>query len=493
MDRTRFGIRVGRVRPAHRFMVVEDGVQPMRIAGKRVHLIGIGGIGMSGLAQMLVHCNAIVTGSDQVAGPMVSYLASKGIQISIGHRPENIPENVDMVVMTAAVRSDNPELVRARQLGCPIYKYAQMLGLLMNRYHGIAISGTHGKSTTTGWLSFLLRRAGIDVNFVVGAVVGQLGGSSGVGQGHYFVAEACEYDRSFLNLRPTMAAVLNIEPDHLDYYKDLQEIVDAFGQFIAGVAFEGTVVANGQDPCVHQALAALRPDVECVTFGLDERCSFYATDLELVDGLYNFNLWADGRNLGRTHICLPGKHNVMNALAVSAMAMRIGVPGQTVLRLLPEFLGVERRLSIKGLAGGVTILDDYAHHPTEIKASLEAIRQRYRPSRLWCVFQPHQHSRTRFLLEEFAQSFGLADVTVVPQIYFVRDSEQTRQTVNSQMLVERIHGYGSQAVFIDGFEAICDYLAEHVVPGDLVVTMGAGDIWKVADVLVQRLGADSKV
>lgn len=490
MDRVRFGSRLARIRPAHRYVVVDDGSDAMVIAGKRFHLIGIGGIGMSGLAQVLVRCEAIVTGSDQVAGPAVSRLASQGVPIRIGHRPENIPDGVDAVVITAAVRPDNPELMRAVQLGCPVYKYAQMLGVLFNRYYGIAVSGTHGKSTTSGWLSWLLRQAGIDVSFVVGAEVRQLGGSSGVGQAQYFVAEACEYDRSFLNLRPTMAAILNIEPDHLDYYKDLAEIIDAFGHFVAGVAFEGTVVANGQDPAVRQALGYLRPDLECVTFGLDQSADVCAKDLELIDGLYHFNIWADGQDLGRTHICLPGRHNVINALAVVAMAARCGVPKETILRLLPGFCGVERRLQPKGTVGGVTVLDDYAHHPTEIRASLEAIRQRFRPNRLWCVFQPHQYSRTALLLDNFAHSFELADLTVVAPIYFARDSQQSRISINSQALVERMQRHGSKAIFVEGFDAICDYLVQNLVPGDVVVTMGAGDIWKVCDVLIQRLGTD---
>jgi len=462
----------------------------MQLAGKTVHFIGIGGIGMSGLAQVLMRNRAVVSGSDQTDGPSVARLRDLGVSIRIGHQPDHVPPDADAVVITAAVKPDNPELVRAKQQGCEVYKYAQMLGQLMNRYQGIAVSGTHGKSTTSGWLSYLLRRSGVDASFIVGAVVSQLGSSSGVGESRYFVAEACEYDRSFLNLRPTMAAVLNIEADHLDYYRDEAEIIDAFGQFVGGVAFEGTVVANGQDRNVSEVIKAMRPDVECLTFGLDESCSYCARDLELVDGLYRFTLCAEGRVLGRTRISVPGRHNVMNALAVAAMARRVGVPVETVLERLPEFTGVDRRLTLRGRAGQVTVLDDYAHHPTEIKASLSGIRERYRPGRLWCVFQPHQYSRTRFLLDDFAESFKLADVTIVPEIYFVRDSQESRQAVNAQVLVDRLRGCGSQAEFVDGFDAICDYLQAHVKAGDVVVTMGAGDVWKVADAYIQRIGPD---
>ncbi len=462
----------------------------MQFIGKRVHFIGVGGIGMSGLAQVLLRNRAVVTGSDQADGPLVTRLRSTGIPVQIGHHPDHVPLDADAVVVTAAVSPDNPELVRAQQQGCAVYRYAQMLGQLMNRYQGIAVSGTHGKSTTSGWLSYLLRRAGLDVHFIVGAVVSQLGGSSGVGESPYFVVEACEYDRSFLNLRPTLAAVLNIEADHLDYYKDEAQIVEAFGQFVSGVAFEGAVVANGQDANVSEVLKQLRPDVECLTFGLDDSCSYHARNLELVDGLYEFDLVEQGQCLGRARISVPGRHNVLNALAVVAMARRVGVEASTVLSLLPEFTGVDRRLMVRGVAGGVAVLDDYAHHPTEIRASLAGIRERYRPNRLWCVFQPHQYSRTRFLLEDFAESFQLADVTIVPEIYFVRDSQEGRRAVNAQVLVDRLRARGSQAVFIDGFDKICDYLQAHVTPGDAVVTMGAGDVWKVADAYIQRIGAD---
>jgi UDP-N-acetylmuramate--alanine ligase len=462
----------------------------MQLVGKTVHFIGIGGIGMSGLAQVLVKNRAVVTGSDQVAGPAVTRLQQAGVSVQIGHRSENVPAGADAVVITAAVKPDNPELVAAKQQGVAVYKYARMLGELMNRYEGVAISGTHGKSTTSGWLSFLLRRSGIDTSFIVGAVVTQLGGSSGIGESRCFVAEACEYDRSFLNLRPTMAAVLNIEADHLDYYKDEAEIIEAFGQFVAGVAFEGAVVANGQDPNVRHVIRRLRPDVECLTFGLDDSCTYYAKDLELEGGLYRFDVYERGTLLGRARVSVPGRHNVMNALAVIAMARRLGVPAKTVLEHLPEFTGVDRRLTLRGTARGVTILDDYAHHPTEIRASLSGIRERYKPRRLWCVFQPHQYSRTRFLLGDFAESFRLADVTIVPEIYFVRDSQENRTAVNAQVLVDRLRGCGSQAEFIDGFDAICDYLEAHVKAGDVVVTMGAGDVWKVADAYIQRTGAN---
>jgi UDP-N-acetylmuramate--alanine ligase len=284
--------------------------------------------------------------------------------------------------------------------------------------------------------------------------------------------------------------VLNIEQDHLDYYHDEQDILDAFVEFINGLRHGGTLVANGQDANVARILEQCRPDITCITFGFRADCGLCARNLSLVNGTFAFDIIYDGRPLGRTHISLAGRHNVLNALAVCAMATQVGLPVPLILEGLPAFLGTERRLTDKGTFDGVTVLDDYAHHPTEIRATLEAIRQRYRPGRLWCVFQPHQYSRTRFLLDDFAESFKLADVTVVPEIYFVRDSLESKQAVNAQMLVERLQDHGCYAAFIEDFTAICDYLETHTAPGDVVVTMGAGDVWKVADEYIQRIRPD---
>ena len=484
-----------RVNAAHKYEVVQ-GPNKSNLVGKRFHFIGAGGIGMSGLARLLVKNQAIVTGSDRMRSSVTDSLCRIGANIKLGHSPNNLGPETDAVVISAAIKDDNPELRLARNQGCKIYKYAQMLGELMNRYDGIAVAGTHGKSTTSGWLTYLLKQAGIGVNFIVGAHICQLGSSSGVGDSEYFVAEACEYDRSFLNLEPKIACILNIEQDHLDYYKDENEIVEAFAQFALGAKSGGVLIANGQDRNLTKILIDHRSPgnenlVRCETFGLDKNCSFYADNVRLSHGLYDFDLYHNGELLGETKISLPGRHNILNALAVVAMAVNLGLPCQQILELLPSFTGMDRRLMLKGLVGQITVLDDYAHHPTEIRATLGAIRQRYQPKRIWCIFQPHQYSRTRFLLDDFAESFKLADVIIVPEIYFVRDSESAKKEINSQILVERIQANGTDAVFIDSFEAICDYLQENVTAGDLVVTMGAGDIWKVADEYLQQLRENS--
>jgi len=489
-DRKRSGNKPWRVKAVHRFEVADSGNRP-RLAGKRFHFIGAGGVGMSGLAKLLLKNKAIVTGSDQTASEAVERLCRMGADIKTGHRAENLVPQTDSVVVSAAVKEDNPELTLARQRGCRIYKYARMLGVLCNRYEAIAVAGTHGKSTTAAWLAYCLKQAGIDPNFIIGAEVTQLGTSSGVGESKYFVAEACEYDRSFLNLKPTIACVLNIEADHLDYYKNEQEIVDAFVQFAGGIKNNGVLIANGEDTNVAKVIGELPPGVRCESFGFDEDCNFSARNIRLNNGLYSFDVYHNGQFSGATRIALPGRHNILNALAVVAIAVNLGLPAGQILELLSGFTGIDRRLMLKEKLGEITILDDYAHHPTEIRASLQALRQRYSPRRILCVFQPHQYSRTRFLLDDFAESFKLADVTIVPEIYFVRDTESAKREINAEILVERIRDNGAEAVFIKDFGAICDYLKENTAPGDLVVTMGAGDIWKVADEYIQRLRENS--
>ncbi|MHC4527093.1 MAG: UDP-N-acetylmuramate--L-alanine ligase [Planctomycetota bacterium] len=471
---------------------VAESAGRLEVAGKKFHLIGAGGAGMSALAKMLIDNSAIVIGSDQEASEVTNMLRQSGADIRIGHDADNLAPATNAVVVSAAITDDNPELKLARQRGCKVYKYAQMLGALMNGYEGVAISGTHGKSTTCGWLVYCLVEAGLGPNFIIGGDIPQLGGSCGVGAGGHFVAEACEYDRSFLSLRPEIGAILNIEPDHLDYYEDEEDIVQAFSHFAGGIRPGGVLVANGQDRNVVKVIdnCGLRINdnlLRCETFGLDTNCNYRAQNLRISDGLYGFDVFYNTELLGPADISLPGRHNVLNALAVVAIGVNMGLEPQQVLGLLPGFAGVDRRLTLKGRFGEVTVIDDYAHHPTEIKASLEAIRQRYRPQRLWCVFQPHQYSRTRFFLDDFAESFKLADVTVVPEIYFVRDSAQSKNKVNSQMLAERIRANGTEAVSIDSFGEVCDYLETSVAAGDVVVTMGAGDVWKIADEYIQRL------
>ena len=497
MVRANAGIKQPAIKAGQGHEVVTNGFNGLdfgelsRAAGKRFHFIGAGGIGMSGLAALLVRHKAIVTGSDQTEGTVIDRLNQSGANIKIGHKEHNLNPSADAVVISAAIREDNPELKLARQLGIKVYKYAEALGRVFNFYSGIAVSGTHGKSTSSAWLAHVLKNAGLDPTFIVGADIPQLGGNSGIGNGKWFVAEACEYDRSFLNLRPQIGCVLNIEPDHLDYYKDEPEIVEAFCDFARGIKPAGTLIANGEDANVAKVKAILPKNVSCETFGFSPKCNWHAKNIEPGNGLYSFDVWHNEKQIGRVQINVPGIHNVANALAVIAAASNAGIEPQKVLKLMPGFTGVDRRLMLKAQLKGISILDDYAHHPTEIRASLKAIRESFKPKRLWCIFQPHQYSRTRFLLNDFAESFKLADITIVPEIYFVRDSLESKKEVNAKVLADKIRANGSEALFIDGFDAICDYLTKQVSAGDVVVTMGAGDVWKVSDGYIQWLGKNS--
>jgi UDP-N-acetylmuramate--alanine ligase len=466
-----------------------ENVLPQDLRDFPVHMVGIGGSGMCGLAALLLRRGARVSGTDARDGEELRRLAASGASIGTHQTADSVPAAVKMLVKSAAVRDDHPELIEARRRGVCVVKYAQLLGMLMAHCgEGIAISGTHGKSTTTAWLSYVLRRAGRDPSFVIGAGVGQLGGGSGVGDGPYFVAEACEYDRSFLNLRPRRAAILNIEEDHLDYYADINDIVAAFRDFAAGIPEDGLLVTNADDPRCRAVADGRRGRVEL--FGRGADAEWRAIDVTREDGTYAFVACHGSKRLSRIVLTIPGRHNIDNALAVIALAHDCGLEWEAIAPPLADFCGAQRRLELRGEAGGVRILDDYAHHPTEIRATLLAARECYRPRELWCVFQPHQHSRTRFLMDHFAQSFSQADHVIVPDIYFVRDSQRDRELVCAADLAEQIRARGAAAEYLPDFGEIVERVAKDVQPGDAVLTMGAGNIWMVADELLARLRSD---
>ncbi len=458
-------------------------------ADRRMHMIGVGGAGMRALAKMLLDLGATVTGSDQVRSGAVERLGEAGAEIAIGQKPENIPDECDTVVYSAAIHEQNPELLAARRRGVEVIKYSQMLGRLMERRTGIAIAGTHGKSTTTAMVAYVLWAGGCDPSFIVGATVEQLGGPSGTGEGPHFVAEACEYDRSFLNLRPQLAAILNVEEDHLDCYESLDAILEAFRAFASQIPPDGLLVVNGEDrnaPGVGRSAAC-----EVETFGLDGQFTWRAGNLSTDRGRVAMDVLYNEKLFHRLTVPLPGRHNASNALAAVALLHHSGLAGERIAELLSGFAGTYRRMTEKASLRGITVVDDYAHHPTEVQASLRAIRDYYEPGRLFCVFQPHQHSRTRFLLNDFARSFAGASEVIVPDIYFVRDSELEKDYISSEDLVAQIRLNGGVAIYRKTFDEIARHLRETLREGDLVVTMGAGNIWEVADEIVRWVGRDS--
>ena len=459
---------------------------PPAVLPARVHLIGIGGCGMRGAAAMLARLGASVSGSDLTQFAGMGELVSRGAVVHVGHSPANVPVDTQQVVVSAAVPADNPELCEARDRGIPVITYAELVGLLMSAYTGVSVAGTHGKSTTSALTAYIYHMAGLDPSFLIGADCAQLGGGSGVGDGEHFIVESCEYARSFLHQRPSLAAVLNIEPDHLDCYADLRDIVSAFAEFVGNVPASGTILAFQGDlaATITEQSAAARVE----TFGLEPGATWQATNLRINQGRYAFTISYQDQPLIEATLRLAGQHNVTNALAATALAWHGGAPADAIAQALSTFEGIDRRMSLRGQGGGVTIVDDYAHHPTEIVATLAALRSQYEPRRVWVVFQPHQHSRTRLLMDDFARSFAAADLVLVPDIYSARDSEDERRLTGSGDLVARMQAAGCAARYLPTLAEVSAHLIEELADGDLLVTMGAGDVWKVADEVVDRVG-----
>ena len=448
-----------------------------------VHMIGIGGSGMSGIARLLLAEGTHVTGSDLCRSQLTNELADAGACIRYRHSPANLPEDCQLVVISAAVKETNPELAEARKRGIEVYKYARMLGILMKDRLGIAVAGTHGKTTTSSMIAYLMRGCGVDPSYVFGAPCDQLGGNSRVGRDRYIVVEACEYDRSFLNLLPRIAVVLNVEEDHLDYYSGLEEIVGAFGDFVSLVPPNGLVLVNACNK--ESVMAGQMANARMETFGVCKPADWSAGNLIEVEGCYGFELYRCGESLGRFELSIPGLHNVINALAALAVLISCGCDVEGLRRSLARFRGVQRRFELLREDRKLTVVNDYAHHPTEIRATLTAAREYFEDRRVVVVFQPHQHSRTRALLADFARSFSLADKVLVPDIYFVRDSAQEAREVSSENLVGAIKEEGSDALYIPSLEEIVEYLRRALAPGDVLMCLGAGNVDEVARQFIQ--------
>jgi UDP-N-acetylmuramate--alanine ligase len=477
---------------------------PYPLAGKHLYFVGIGGCGMSGLAKMARQHGAACSGSDSTPTSVTESLQRDGIPVSLEQSPATVPQPCDLMVISAAVRPDHPQVLEARRRGLRVLKYAQMLGQMMIGRTGIAVAGTHGKSTTTAMLCHAMIHAGLDPSFILGATCEQIGGGSRCGRSDLLVAEACEFDRSFHNFHPTHALILNVEEDHLDVYSSIDAIVEAFAVFARKVPPHGTLLINHEMAHRLAITAGLTCQIETIGFApqADWRVELHRgepagnppqshasthrpndTTPPLV------RLFRRGAPVAQWPAAIPGEHMAYNAAAAAVTAHRLGAPWEAIAQAMPTFRGVDRRMQWlgtlkvangRGRPASVTVVDDYGHHPTEIDTTLRALRFHYQPKRLVCVFQPHQHSRTRFLLEQFATSFQAADIVIVPHIYFVRDSEMERHAVSAADLVDRLRQRGKQAMHLYPFDAIVEQLRVIARAGDLVVTMGAGDVWKVA-------------
>ncbi|HKD17833.1 MAG TPA: UDP-N-acetylmuramate--L-alanine ligase [Thermoanaerobaculia bacterium] len=451
---------------------------------RRIHFVGAGGVGMSGIAEILLQATPLeISGCDLVASDATVRLERLGAKIAIGHDPSHV-ESADLVVISSAVAESNAEVAAARARGIPVIRRAEMLGEIMRLKQGVAVAGTHGKTTTTSLTGMVLTEAGFDPTIVVGGQVHILGTNARLGRGDYLVAEADEYDRSFLELTPVVAVITNIEADHLDTYRDLSDIRDAFTAFANRVPFFGAVVACVDDPGVREILPRIKRRV--VTYGESPEARLVARDVRLEGSCTTFEVWdSEQGRLGPVRLRLPGRHNVWNALAAVAAGRELLIPFETIARALAAFTGVVRRFEVKGERSGVLVVDDYAHHPTEIRATLSAARQVYPERRLVALFQPHLFSRTRDFTEDFGRALAAADVNIVMDVYPSREAPIPGVTGEIVADAARRAGHAS-VIYAHEKKRVVDTLEQTLTSGDLLVTLGAGDVVKFGEEYLRR-------
>jgi UDP-N-acetylmuramate--alanine ligase len=448
---------------------------------RRLHFVGIGGSGMSGIAEVLVNMGYGVSGSDLSSNQATHRLKKLGAEVHRGHNPAH-STGADVVVISSAVGEDNPEVVEARRLKIPVIPRAEMLAELMRMKYGVAVAGAHGKTTTTALIAEVLGRARLDPTVVIGGRVGKLRSGAKLGHGEIMVAEADESDGSFLKMKPTIAVVTNIDREHLDHYDDLADIQDAFVFFLANLPFYGAAVVCLDDPNVKAVLP--RIDRKIITYGLSSDADIMATEVEVSGFTSTFTAHMAGEELGSVCVPLPGRHSVYNSLAALTVGLELDVPFRAIADALKSFRGVDRRMQLRGEAYGAKVLDDYGHHPTEISATLAAIREGF-GARTVVLFQPHRYSRTQALLEEFGRAFFLADHVIVTDIYAA--GESPIPGVDGSLIADALirHGHPS-AVYEPRMNELPKLLRGTVREGDILLTLGAGDIWKVGDTLVRR-------
>jgi UDP-N-acetylmuramate--alanine ligase len=451
---------------------------------KRIHFVGIGGIGMSGIAEVLVNLGYQVSGSDVLPSETTARLQKLGAKIVIGHAAENIG-HADVVVTSTAVRKENPEVVEARRKNIPVIPRAEMLAELLKMKFSVAVSGSHGKTTTTSMISTVLAEADLDPTMVIGGKLASIGSNARLGDGEIIVAEADESDGSFLKLSPTIAVITNIDREHLDYYAGIEDIKKAFLQFANIVPFYGCSVVCHDNEHVREILPAIHR--RTITYGMKDPADYRAVDVHISEKKTTYVVMFKKQKLGDIELMVPGMFNVYNSLAAVAVGRELNLDIKTIQEGLKRFSGVQRRLEVKGRIGEISVVDDYGHHPTEIRETLGALRPRVK-GRLIVVFQPHRYTRTKALFDEFTTAFGEADLLVLNDIYPA--SEEPITGVNSAVLYEAIRKTGKKNVeYISGAEKIVDYLAAHVREKDTVLTLGAGNVYKIGEALIERLVA----
>lgn len=454
----------------------------IRDKNKKIHFIGIGGISMSGLAEILIKNNYRVSGSDMQLSHITNKLKEKGAEIYIGHNGDNI-NDADLVVYTAAISPENPEYIKAKELSLPLMDRAEFLGHIMKGHkYNVAVSGTHGKTTTTSMICHIVLEEDVDPTILVGGELDAIGGNVLAGNSDYFITEACEYKASFLKFFPYIGTILNIDADHLDYYKDINHIKDTFKEFINIIPKEGYLIANTEDKNVRDILDNCNYNCNILTYGLNEGALQAKSISYNESGCGSFDVYKEGHMLFHINLNVPGEHNVLNALASIGTALSLNLSENSITSGLSNFRGTHRRFEVKGTKDGVTVIDDYAHHPTEIKATLNATKN-YPHNKIYCVFQPHTYTRTLSLFEEFSDSFYGVDSLILADIYAAR--EKDTGVVSSTMLGDRIREKNVNCINLHSFEEIVDYFKNNLTSGDLLLTMGAGDVFRIGEMYLK--------
>ena len=450
---------------------------------EHIHFIGIGGISMSGLAEILLGAGFSISGSDSKPSALTKQLEDRGAKVFYGQCAENISKDYDCVVYTAAIHPDNPEFAQCVEFNLPMLSRAELLGQIMKNYQtSIAVSGTHGKTTTTSMFSSVLLAAQTDPTISVGGILEAIGGNIRVGKSQTFITEACEYTNSFLSFYPTLSIILNIEEDHMDFFKDLDDIMNSFRLFAQKLPKDGLLVINKEIKDYEKVTDGLECNV--ITYGMDPSCTYYAENVSYNEqGYGEFDVMYAEENLGHMVLSVPGAHNVSNALAVIASSRHLGISMEHIQAGLLGFSGTNRRFQYKGKLNGVTIVDDYAHHPTEIRATMQAANN-YPHREVWVVFQPHTYTRTKAFFKEFAESLSLADHIVLADIYAARETDTLG--MSSALLCEEIKALGADCHYFPTFGEIEDFLKSHCIHGDLLITMGAGDVVNIGENLLKE-------
>ena len=448
-----------------------------------VHFIGIGGISMSGLAEILLEEGFSISGSDAKQSALTDSLAQKGATIYIGQKASNLSIRPALVVYTAAIREDNEEFKAAVDAGIPMLSRAELLGQIMDNYEkSIAVAGTHGKTTTTSMISQILLVAKADPTISVGGILEAIGGNIRVGGSEVFITEACEYTNSFLHFHPKYSIITSVEAEHLDFFKDIDDIRRSFHEFAGNTAHDGVLIINGQIAALDQITNNLSCSV--TTYGLCENDDFYAKNITYNDhACGTYTLMHKTEDLGTVSLSVPGRHNVSNSLAAIALCLNLGLPLDVIKKGLLQFGGTKRRFEYKGTKNGITVIDDYAHHPTEVAATLTAARN-YPHGRIICVFQPHTYSRTKAFLSDFARVLSMADIVVLADIYAAR--EKNTIGISSKDLLAELQKNGQESYYFPSFDEIEKFLSEKCINNDLLITMGAGDVYLIGEHLLQQ-------